>query len=131
MIRQCSWTSWLLALIVSPLAAQTYIVPGSRAERLQALALVGTRSRLALEAMTGSSSIGVRSVFPNDGSAIDIFFDAVPEATTYTLRRATAADGPWTTLPPSQVRLSTNNYVVNPPCCEIMDVGHERESRLK
>jgi hypothetical protein len=65
--------------------------------------------------------IGIRSVSPLGGQQISILFNAVPNATTYTLRRGPSPTGPITPLPQTQVSLSTNNYVVNPPCCEIID----------
>lgn len=121
MLRRYYRMSCLWALTASPLAAQVDVAP-ARVEKLQALMPAATRSREALARMAAITTIGVRRAFFNGGSTIDIFFDAVEGATTYTLRRASASAGPYTTLPPSQARLTTNNYLVNPPCCEIMDV---------
>lgn len=114
------WMSCLLTLTAAPLAAQMDLAP-ARAER-QVLVPTATRAREALTRTTVNYTISVRKVFFNQGSAVDILFDAAQGATTYTLRRASAREGPYTTLPPSQARLSTNNTAVNPPCCEVMDV---------
>lgn len=67
--------------------------------------------------------ITVRAIYPNSGSAIDILFNAVAGADHYTLRRGATANGPFTTFTgPPQVSFSLNNYVVNPPCCEVEDL---------
>ncbi|HEY7634723.1 MAG TPA: fibronectin type III domain-containing protein [Gemmatimonadales bacterium] len=120
MIRS-NWMCGLLALLASPLSAQVS-AEAARIEQPQAAMPTATRSRASLERVVVNTSIGVRGVFPTGGEAIDIFFDAVDGATTYTLRRASSSNGPYTTLPPSQARLTTHNYVANPPCCEIMDM---------
>jgi hypothetical protein len=96
------WMSCLLALTAAPLGAQVTIAP-TRAEKLEALGpTAGTRLREALGRPAPNYTLTVRTVFPNEGQVIDIFFDAAPEATTYSLRRASSPEGPWTTLPPAR-----------------------------
>jgi hypothetical protein len=118
-MNRCAWMSCLFALSGSPLAAQVYT--GTRAEKFQGTLSTVAGPRLVRENLP-VSYIGVRGSYLNGGATVDIFFDAVPDATTYTLRSSSASGGPYTTLPPSQARLTTNNYLANPPCCEIMDV---------
>jgi hypothetical protein len=71
--------------------------------------------------MPVANPIGIRAVTPLGGQQISILFNAVQNATTYTLRRGPSPTGPITPLPLSQVSLTMNNYVANPPCCEIID----------
>lgn len=73
--------------------------------------------------LTVVRNIDVRYMYPNGGSTVEIYFNAVPGATNYALRRGTSAQGPFLPLDPADTRAILQNLAVTPNCCEIYDEG--------
>ena len=105
----------------APAAAQSAVTPQKGTSVQAPTAVAPARALRPPRAMPVAPQIGIRLMYPASGTAVDFLFNAVPNATTYTLRRSASASGPYVTLTGGDVSLVLNNYVVNPPCCEIED----------
>jgi hypothetical protein len=101
MIRHC-WMSCLLALAGSPLAAQTYAAPGTRATRIPSSAPAPTTftgSRLSPDRMDDmpAPTVQLRDAMP---TSVSVTWNALPDASGFLVVRSDGGQVTPTPLPP-------------------------------